>query len=252
MSVYRYLHKIHAALNRVKVFEQFKPSVRIFNKELKQFRELNPGNRFSNDDFSFFPCLLDRTITTPFDAHYIYHPAWATRIIRDINPSLHVDISSTLHFCTTLSAFIPTAFYDYRPAALNLDNLTSGSIDLTNLNLDSNSIKSLSCMHTIEHIGLGRYGDTIDPEGDIKAINELARVCAIGGNLLLVVPVGRKKIMFNAHRIYDAAEFAAYLPGFEVMNFSLITDDGNFTSNASYEQAALQNYGCGCYWFVKK
>jgi hypothetical protein len=222
-----------------------------FIEELKKFKEQNPGNRFSNDDFGIFPCLDDKTTTTLFDAHYVYHPAWAARIVKQSNPELHIDISSTLHFCTMLSAFIPTAFYDYRPATVNLDNLISESADLTNLHFKTNSIKSLSCMHTLEHIGLGRYGDPLNPDGDLKAITELSRVCAIGGNLLLVVPVGQKKILFNAHRIYNPREFANYLEGFEVMDFSLITDENNFISKATYEQAEIQNYGCGCYWFKK-
>jgi hypothetical protein len=233
------------------IYKKSDLATKAFNAELKKFKELNSGDRFSNSDFDIYPCLHDKTIITPFDAHYVYHPAWAARIVRDINPQLHIDISSTLHFCTMLSAFIPTRFYDYRPALLNLDNLTSESIDLTNLSFEDNSQTSLSCMHTLEHIGLGRYGDPLDPDGDIKAINELARICAVGGNLLLVVPVGRKKIMFNAHRIYEPKEFASYLVNFKIIDFSLITDDGHFINNATYEQAAEQNYGCGCYWFVK-
>lgn len=228
------------------------PAIEEFNADIKKFKSLNTGNRFSNNNIGLFPCLDDKTITTPFDAHYVYHPAWAARIVKQINPDLHTDISSTLHFCTMLSAFIPTAFYDYRPAALALNNLSSASADLTNLKFESNSIASLSCMHTIEHIGLGRYGDELDPNGDIKAINELARVCAPGGNLLLVVPVGKKRIMFNAHRIYDPEEFEHYLSGFKLMDFSLVTDENDFINNANYEQAQSQNYGCGCYWFTKE
>jgi len=213
--------------------------------------QLNTSPRFANDTIETFPCLNDRTSSTPFDAHYVYHPAWAARIIKQVGCEKHVDISSTLHFCTMLSAFVPTEFYDYRPANLALDNLLSQRADLNHLHFADNSIDSLSCMHTLEHIGLGRYGDSIDPDGDLNAINELARVTAFGGCLLLVVPVGRKKIAFNAHRIYDPKEFASYLKGFELVNFSLITDDARFITNASFIEAAEQNYGCGCYWFKK-
>jgi hypothetical protein len=85
----------------------------------------------------------------------------------------------------------------------------------------------------------------------LKAINELKRVCAVKGNLLVVIPVGKKKIMFNAHRIYAPVEFTNYFDGFKLMEFSLITDDTRFIRNASFEEASEQNYGCGCYWFVK-
>ncbi|NDC42314.1 MAG: DUF268 domain-containing protein, partial [Chitinophagia bacterium] len=56
------------------------------------------------------------------------------------------------------------------------------------LPFESDSIPSLSCMHTIEHVGLGRYGDQLDPQGDLKAIAELKRVVQPGGDLLFVTP----------------------------------------------------------------
>lgn len=150
-------------------------------------------NRFSMYWKDRYPCLNDNSSTTPFDAHYIYHPAWAARVIAKTKPAVHVDVSSTLHFCSILSAFVPVKFYDYRPADLKLSNLSSGSANIVSLPFPSNSIESLSCMHTVEHIGLGRYGDPMDPEGDLKAIAELKRVLGVGGSLLFVVPRGKCK-----------------------------------------------------------
>ena len=137
------------------------------------------------------PCLRDRTESTGFDRHYVYHTAWAARIVRQVSPARHVDVSSSLFFCGIVSAFVPVDFYDYRPADLRLDGLTSGVGDLMRLPFVDGSVPSLSCMHTVEHIGLGRYGDPLDPSGDSKAIAELKRVLAPGGSLIFVVPVGR-------------------------------------------------------------
>ncbi|MBA2687956.1 MAG: DUF268 domain-containing protein, partial [Gemmatimonadaceae bacterium] len=146
--------------------------------------------RFEFSRADLYPRMTDATATTGFDRHYVFHPAWAARILAETNPDQHVDVSSTLYFCSLVSAFIPLKFYDYRPANLNLDNLTSESADLLALPFPSGSVKSLSCMHTIEHVGLGRYGDELDYDGDLKAMAELERVLAPGGNLLFVVPVG--------------------------------------------------------------
>ena len=55
-----------------------------------------------------------------------------------------------------VSAFIPVEFYDYRPAELSLSGLEFKHADLTHLPFADNSVESLSCMHVIEHIGLGR------------------------------------------------------------------------------------------------
>ena len=106
-------------------------------------------------------------------------------------------------------------------------------------------------MHTIEHIGLGRYGDPIDPTGDLKGLDELKRVVKIGGSLLLVVPVGRPKIMFNAHRIYSFEMISDAMSGFFLKEFSLIYDNQEFIRDANPEDVKTQNYACGCFWFIK-
>lgn len=227
-----------------------KRKLKLFYNDLEAFKKLDTGKRLAVSK-DLFPVLDDRTSTTDFEPHYTYHPGWAARVVKAIGPKKHIDISSALTFCTTLSAFIKTEFYDYRPAMLSLDNLTCAQADLTALHFADNSIESLSCMHTIEHIGLGRYGDNIDPDGDIKAISELARVCAPGGSLLVVVPVGEQRVMFNAHRIYRAASFVEYFKGFTLKEFSLIDDNGDFLRGAALPLADKQVYGCGCFWLIK-
>jgi SAM-dependent methyltransferase len=198
------------------------------------------------------PILNEKTPTTHFDSHYIYHPAWAVRILKQLEPEKHIDISSTLFFCTQISAFIPTEFYDYRPAQLRLTNLHTGKADLTKLPFESNSIYSLSCMHTIEHVGLGRYGDPINPSGDILAMRELARVVKQGGHLLIVTPIGKPMIQFNAHRIYSFKMIIDEFHMFSLKNFSLITDEGIFIENADPILTNHQQYGCGCFHFYKQ
>jgi SAM-dependent methyltransferase len=201
---------------------------------------------------NIYPCLKDKITTTPFDQHYIYHPAWAARIIAKNRPAEHVDISSILSFSTIVSAFIPIKFYDYRPAHLQLNNLQSNFADLMQLPFETDSIESLSCMHTIEHIGLGRYGDAINPEGDIKAIKELQRVTKKGGTILFVTPVGKPRIEFNAHRIYSFEQIVSYFSGCSLNEFTLIPDNGGLIQPADPALAQQQQYGCGCFWFIKQ
>lgn len=224
-------------------------------KDFIKFKILSKENsRFTLSWRDRYPKLLDNTEKTNFDRHYIYHPAWAARIVKKINPSFHVDISSTLSFSSILSAFIPVHFYDYRPANLTLSDLSAYKADLLSLPFSDNSIESLSCMHTVEHVGLGRYGDPLDPDGDIKAINELKRVTARGGSIIFVVPIGKPKIMFNAHRIYSYGQIMEHFSDMELKEFTLIPDNATeigIIENASKDQANKQNYGCGCFWFIK-
>lgn len=218
--------------------------------------ETQTTKRFKLEREDFYPCLNDKTSVTPFDRRYIYHPAWAARVLSQVKPQKHIDISSTLYFCSIISAFIPVDFYDYRPANLRLDNFNSLSADLLNLPFQSDSVESISCMHTVEHVGLGRYGDQIDYNGDIMAVNELKRVVMPGGHLIFVVPLGREnKICFNAHRIYTKQQILALFNGFELRQFSLIPEDeryGGLIENPSEEDLNRESYGCGCFWFIKQ
>ena len=150
-----------------------------------------------------------------------------------------------------LSAFIPVKFYDYRPASLTLSNLSSEKADLLNLPFQNDSISSVSCMHTIEHIGLGRYGDPLDYDGDIKAIKELIRVTKNTGDILFVTPVGQPKLMFNGQRIYSYEQVISYFTNCTLMDFSLIPDNGGIINNADPKLVKEQKYGCGCFWFRK-
>lgn len=227
-----------------------------FSEQFATFLRLHhdSGRRETVDWDDRYSCLDDATGATGFDRHYIYHPAWAARILSRTRPNEHTDISSTLHFCTLISAFIPTRFFDYRPAPVVLDGLEAGAADLVNLPFPDESIDSLSSMHVIEHIGLGRYGDPLDAMGDRKAANELQRVLRRRGNLLVVVPVGRPRIQFNAHRIYDHQDFRGWFSELDLMEFALVPDgetpDGLIVNPPS-ELVDAQMYGCGCYWFRK-
>jgi SAM-dependent methyltransferase len=217
-----------------------------------KFKKIAVDGRFSVRLSDFQPQLFDKTSKISFDRHYLYHPAWAARVVSRIMPKVHVDISSILHFGTIVSAFVPVKFYDYRPANIELPGYTSDHADLLDLPFESGSVECLSCMHTVEHVGLGRYGDPQDADGDLKAIKELKRVLSPGGNLLFVVPIGQPKIEFNAHRIYSYAQIMEYFDDLELKEFTLISEMGGAPIvNATEEQANAERYGCGCFWFNK-
>ena len=219
-----------------------------------RFRFADTKKRFPMPFSSIMPVLFEDIPFTRFDTHYIYHTAWAARKVKEIGKDKHVDISSSLYFSSIVSAFIPVDFYDYRPAKRNLSNLTSHKADLSKLHFESDSVSSLSCMHTVEHVGLGRYGDPIDPDGDSDAARELERVLAKGGSLLFVVPIGKPKIEFNAHRIYSYEMVLEMFKNLTLKEFSLIPDNAlehGMIYNATKEQSDQQEYGCGCFWFTK-
>jgi len=225
---------------------------------LMQFRLLqgHAAPRFRMDWKDRWLHLRDATATTGFDRHYVFHTAWASRVVAETRPAQHVDIASSLYFVSSVSAFVPTRFIDFRPADMGLSGLISEAGTLMQLPFSNNSVESLSCMHVVEHVGLGRYGDPLDYDGDIKAARELARVVAPGGTLLFVVPVsGQARIQFNAHRIYTYEQVLALFLGLDLVEFALIPDDGareGLIRHADPQLASKQRYGCGCFHFVKR
>ena len=116
-----------------------------YRKFLKFRKKFQENRNFEINWKDRYLCLDDSTKETKFDAHYVYHPAWAARILAQTKPEKHIDVSSTLHFCSLISAFVPIVFYDFRPVQLNLDNLISKKANLTSLPFENNKIKSLSC-----------------------------------------------------------------------------------------------------------
>jgi SAM-dependent methyltransferase len=71
---------------------------------------------------------------------------------------------------------------------------------------------------SFEHDGLGRYGDPINPDGDLEAMLNMKSVIKPGGLLYLVVPVGADSIAWNAHRIYGKKRLPLLFHGWELMD----------------------------------
>jgi hypothetical protein len=193
--------------------------------------------------------LHDHGAVHEVDAHYFYLGAWAIRRILAAAPTRHVDIGSLLDFVSALSASIPVTFVDYRPLDVTVPGLTCVAGDIVALPMVDGSQGSVSCLHVAEHIGLGRYGDPLDPAGTQKAASELARVLAPGGHLYFALPIGRPRLCFNAHRIHSAAQIRAYFAGLELVEFSGVDDTGRFREDLPLDALDRCEYGCGMFRF---
>jgi SAM-dependent methyltransferase len=196
-----------------------------------------------------YPQVHDRTAASLIDAHYFYVNGWAMRRVIATTPQFHIDIASQTIFANLLAASIPSIFMDYRPLYSRMSNLQSLGGNLLALPFANGSVKSLSCLHVIEHIGLGRYGDPLDPAGTLHALAELTRVLAPGGNLYIATPVGAPRLCFNAHRLYAPENIRDMVAGLELIEFSGIDDSGRYMEHITLKTLAESEYACGLYWF---
>ncbi len=199
-----------------------------------------------------YPILEERTQKTAFDPQYFYQSVWATKLIYQNKPNEHVDVGSQISFIGGISTFTKATFIDIRPLKTKLDNLKSKKGTIIKMPYGNNSIKSLSCLHVAEHVGLGRYGDQLDPLGTKKATKELKRVLAKDGNLYFSLPIGKPRLCFNAHRIHSPDQILEYFKGLKLLELSGVDDKGNFKRNAKASEMKNWNYGCGLFHFTKK
>lgn len=71
---------------------------------------------------------------------------------------------------------------------------------------------------TIQHIGLGRYGDPIDPFGDVNEVHKLRCLLKPNGLLFLGVPAGMDGVFFNSHRVLGRLRLPMLFEGFELLS----------------------------------
>jgi len=122
--------------------------------------------------------------------------------------------------------------YDYDGIINNL-NCTVG--DIMETNFQDSFFDIVLATSTIEHIGLGRYGDIIDSEGDRKSIEEIRRIITNGGVFLMTVPFGRP-FLSRRCRIYNNDSLLALLRNFHIENIEYFLRTNNFWIKSTIDQ----------------
>jgi hypothetical protein len=219
-------------------------------RDLGRYGRLNGAEKTALVDL--YPCIHDKTGTHAFDRHYFYQDTWAARKIYESKCRCHVDVGSRIDFVAFLSVMTKVTFLDIRLLPVTLDNFNSIEGSVLALPYEDGSVESLSCLHVAEHIGLGRYGDPLDPLGTQKAAKELSRVLAYGGNLYFSVPIGEPRVCFNAHRIHSVRQILDYFSELRLIELSGINDDRHFCRNVESQVLDSCTYGCGLFHFSKR
>jgi SAM-dependent methyltransferase len=193
--------------------------------------------------------------------HYFHQDLLVARKIFEKRPQKHLDVGSRIDgFVAHLCCFMQIAVADIRPLVSTITNLSFVQADMMEeLPLGMRQgYESVSCLHALEHFGLGRYGDPLDVKGHVKGIKQLKNALTPGGTLYLSVPIGRQRIEFNAHRVFSISHVLELVGGdFILEAFHYVDDAGDLHENESAEGASANNnhgcqYGCGIFIFKKK
>lgn len=217
-------------------------------KDLFTYNKQPAHQKFSLQLNYLYPVLIDKTDTTPVEPTYFFQDSWFAKQLFQNKPKKHVDVASNVKMLGIVSQFVPVVFVDIRPIELTLPGLTFVKGTILELPFKSNSVESLSSICVVEHIGLGRYGDPIDPHGSEKAITELRRVMKPDGHLYVTVPVdAQNRLYFNAHRAFTPEYFLSLFPDFDLKEEKYLYGT-DFVNN--YDKA--RGFGTGMYHLQKK
>jgi hypothetical protein len=207
-----------------------------------------------------WPILYDFTETAGVAKGAYFHQDLlvAHKIFR-ANPKRHIDVGSRVDgFVAHVAAFRAIEVLDVRV----LPNSENHSIRFLQADLmDGASVSkirsdSVSCLHAIEHFGLGRYSDPINPDGHKIGFNNLLKILEPGGTLYIGIPIGRRnEVYFNAHRIFTPEDILSWSssPGqVELLTFDYIDDQGDLHRNWDLRtNPCIVSSGCGVYTFKK-
>lgn len=189
----------------------------------------NTRESFRTNDEYLWPIISDKYEMAGFINNYFWQDLWAAKLIIQSGTKKHFDIGSRLDgfIAHLLSANIDVSIIDIREFPMQLEGLHAIVDDATTLNqIPDNSIDSMSALCSLEHFGLGRYGDPIDPEACFKCFENIQRKITDGGNLYISVPVGKERVEYNAHRIFYPKTIVDSFNKMKLIEFSVATIEG--------------------------
>lgn len=224
-------------------------------RDLTHFRRQYTGN------LELLPCLTDwyeEGGTTK--SEYFWQDLIVARMIYDRAPVKHVDIGSRIDgFVGHVASFREIEVFDVRPITTSIPGIEFRQADLMQaLGPDEHEYcDSLSCLHALEHFGLGRYGDPVDVEGFDRGLANLAALLKKGGVLYLAVPVGEARVEFNGHRVCDPHHIVRECnrAGLQWASLVCIGSEGERETIdpqlANLDRIAAQRYSLGVFTFEK-
>ena len=194
-----------------------------FETDKKLYSQLNEHSTMKIIEEYNIPIYTDKVAKAGSIHSYFWQDLWAARKVYKESPKIHYDIGSRIDgFVAHLLTFRDNVnLIDIRPLDRSVDGLEFTCADATNLSdFADGSIESLSALCSLEHFGLGRYGDKIDPDACYKCFKAIGDKVREGGNIYLSVPVGQEHLEFNAHRVFYASTIVEAFSQYQLEEYS--------------------------------
>lgn len=192
-------------------------------------------------------------------SEYFWQDLLVARMVFNANPHRHVDIGSRLDgFVAHVAAFREIEVFDIRPISTRIPGVIFKRADFMQPQAGlENYCDSLSCLHALEHFGLGRYGDQVNPDGFSTGLANMSFVVKEGGVFYLSVPIGLERVEFNANRVFDPRRIVdlARENLFELSTLFLVregrVEEVPALDEKSLSDLAIQRYTLGVFIFRK-
>lgn len=242
-----------------KAFYQNVINLPAYSREYFRLKKALKGNK----DFKsivFFPVLTDKKDSGGVHSgHYFHQDLLVAQKIFDKAPVKHVDIASRIDgFVAHVASFRSIEIFDIRPVPSVIKNIQFVQADL--MQLDKQYIAytpSISCLHAIEHFGLGRYSDPIDANGHLKGLDTIYQMLQKDGIFYFSTPIGPQRIEFNAHRVFSIAYLLElFKDKYRLLSFSYVDDKGDLYAGVELTDEYINSnfnckYGCGIFELQK-
>lgn len=199
-----------------------------FDHDLDKYRSLNKRKNFDIQEKYLWPVISDKYADAGAIENYFWQDLWAAKLIYRSEVKEHFDVGSRIDgFIAHLLAMgIDVTLIDIRKFPKRVEGLHTIIDDATSLKqVPDESVTSLSALCSLEHFGLGRYGDEVDPEACFKCFFQIQRKMKKGGNVYISLPIGRERVEFNAHRIFYPATVIDSFSDMELIEFSCATEE---------------------------
>lgn len=229
----------------------------LIKSDAETYQRLNRRPNFEIQERYMWPVIADKYAHAGHIDNYFWQDLWAARLIVKSGVRNHFDIGSRLDgfIAHLLAVGMDVTMIDIREFPEQVEHLSTIVDDATSLHqIPDESVESLSALCSLEHFGLGRYGDPIDPEACFTCFDNIQRKLKKGGRLYISVPIGKERVEFNAHRVFYASTIIECFSTLHLEEFSC-TAQGKIEYNVDIHEydddSHNGNYRYGLFSFVK-